>query len=613
MCGIVGYIGPRDATPIILSGLQRLEYRGYDSAGIAVLQGGEIAIRRDVGKLSNLMQLVSTEPLNGRIGIGHTRWATHGVPSPHNAHPHISRNGRTVVVHNGIVENFRELRAELEAAGVRFASETDTEVIVHLVQRERDAGHALTEAVRRAVRFLRGAHAIVVLSADDPDRLVAVRIGNAGGVALGLGDGEMFIASDIPAILEHTRRMVFLESRQMATVTRDAYSIQTLDGEPVDAEVHTIAWDPVSAARGEFKHFMQKEIHEQARALTDTLRGRIDFHDGCVVLPDLRITPEHARRLKRIVTVACGTSAYSGLVGKFILEDLTRIPVEVDYGSEYRYRNPILDEDCAVLAITQSGETVDTLAAMEEARDKGATLWSIVNALGSQAMRVADGFITMQAGPEIGVASTKAFTTSIVDQYLLALYLGQQRGTLSCEQSQAHAGDLARLPDLVGQVLEREAAVEALAAETYHYTNFLYLGRGINYPIALEGALKLKEISYIHAEGYPAGEMKHGPIALIDEHMPVVAIALQDAVYEKMLSQIEQAKSRGGRVIAIATDGDTLIADKADHVLYVPPVPPLLSPVVSVIPLQLLAYHIAVWRGADVDQPRNLAKSVTVE
>ncbi|MCC6799779.1 MAG: glutamine--fructose-6-phosphate transaminase (isomerizing) [Anaerolineae bacterium] len=613
MCGIVGYIGPRDATPIILSGLQRLEYRGYDSAGIAVLQRGEIEMRRDVGKLGNLVQQVSDKPLNGRIGIGHTRWATHGVPSPRNAHPHISRTGRTVVVHNGIVENFRELRAELEAEGVQFASETDTEVIVHLIQRERDAGFPLVEAVRCAVLRLRGAHAIVVLSADDPDRLVAVRIGNAGGVALGLGDGEMFIASDIPAILEHTRRMVFLESRQMATVTRDAYHVQTLDGAPVDAEVHAIAWDPVSAARGEFKHFMQKEIHEQARALTDTLGGRIDFQHGCVTLPDLEISPERAQRLKRIVTVACGTSAYSGLVGKFILEDLARVPVEVDYGSEYRYRNPILDEDCAVLAITQSGETVDTLAAMEEAREKGAALWSIVNALGSQAMRVADGFITMQAGPEIGVASTKAFTTSIVDQYLLALYLGQQRGTLTCADAQAHAADLARLPDLVGQVLEREAAIEALAAETYAYTNFLYLGRGINYPIALEGALKLKEISYIHAEGYPAGEMKHGPIALIDEHMPVVAIALQDAVYEKMLSQIEQAKSRGGKVIAIATDGDTLIADKADHVLYVPPVPPLLSPVVSVIPLQLLAYHIAVWRGADVDQPRNLAKSVTVE
>jgi glucosamine--fructose-6-phosphate aminotransferase (isomerizing) len=613
MCGIVGYIGPRDATPIILNGLQRLEYRGYDSAGIAVLQNGNVALRRDVGKLSNLMRLVGEEPLNGRIGIGHTRWATHGQPSARNAHPHVSQNGRTVVVHNGIVENFRDLRAELQAEGVTFASDTDTETIVHLVQRELDAGQPITEATRRAVQRLRGAHAIVVMSADEPDQLVAVRIGNAGGVALGVGQGEMFVASDIPAILEHTRHMVFLESRQVATVTRDAYRVQTLDGEPVDAELHSIAWDPVSAARGEFKHFMQKEIHEQARALTDTLRGRVDFQHGCIDLPHLHFSPDDARQLKRIVTVACGTSAYSGLVGKFIIEELTRIPVEVDYGSEYRYRDPILDEDCAVLAITQSGETVDTLAAMEEAREKGARLWSIVNAIGSQAMRVADGYITMQAGPEIGVASTKAFTTSIVDQYLLALYLGVQRGVLSCEQSLRHVEDLARLPDLVGQVLERESEIEALAAELYHYTDFLYLGRGINYPIALEGALKLKEISYIHAEGYPAGEMKHGPIALIDEHMPVVAIALQDAVYEKMISQVEQAKSRGGIVIAVATDGDELVREKADRVLYVPETPPLLSPIVSVVPLQLLAYHMAVRRGCDVDQPRNLAKSVTVE
>jgi len=463
------------------------------------------------------------------------------------------------------------------------------------------------------VSLLRGAHAIVVLSADQPDRLVAVRIGNAGGVALGIGHGEMFVASDIPAILEHTRRMIFLENRQMATITRDAYQVQTLDGEPVDAEIHNIPWDPVSAARGEFKHFMQKEIHEQARALTDTLRGRVDFQHGCVDLPDLKISEEDARRLKRIVTVACGTSAYSGLVGKFLIEELARIPVEVDYGSEYRYRDPILDSDCAVLAITQSGETVDTLAAMEEAREKGARQWSIVNVIGSQAMRVADGFITMQAGPEIGVASTKAFTTSIVDQYLLALYLGQQRGVLSCGEAMQHVGDLARLPDLVSQVLEREEQVQGLAAQLYQYTNFLYLGRGINYPIALEGALKLKEISYIHAEGYPAGEMKHGPIALIDEHMPVVAITLQDQVYDKMLSQVEQAKSRGGIVIAVATDGDELIKEKADYVLYVPEAPRLISPIISVIPLQLLAYMIAVWRGADVDQPRNLAKSVTVE
>ena len=613
MCGIVGYIGPRDATPLILNGLQRLEYRGYDSAGIAVMQNGSIAIRRDVGKLSNLVQMVSDKPLNGRIGIGHTRWATHGAPSPRNAHPHLSASGRTVVVHNGIVENFRELRAELQAQGVPFSSETDSEVIVHLIQRERDAGHDITEATRRAVSVLRGAHAIVVLSADQPDRLVAVRIGNAGGVALGIGDGEMFVASDIPAILEHTRRMIFLENRQMATITRDAYHVQTLDGDPVDAEIHNIPWDPVSAARGEFKHFMQKEIYEQARALTDTLRGRVDFQHGCVDLPDLKISAEDARRLKRIVTVACGTSAYSGLVGKFIIEELARIPVEVDYGSEYRYRDPILDSDCAVLAITQSGETVDTLAAMEEAREKGARLWSIVNAIGSQAMRVADGFITMQAGPEIGVASTKAFTTSIVDQYLLALYLGQQRGVLSCGEAMQHVADLARLPDLVSQVLEREQQVQELASHLYQYTNFLYLGRGINYPIALEGALKLKEISYIHAEGYPAGEMKHGPIALIDEHMPVVAITLKDEVYDKMLSQVEQAKSRGGIVIAVATDGDELIREKADYVLYVPEAPRLISPIISVIPLQLLAYTIAVWRGADVDQPRNLAKSVTVE
>ncbi|MBI5960788.1 MAG: glutamine--fructose-6-phosphate transaminase (isomerizing) [Chloroflexi bacterium] len=613
MCGIVGYIGPRDATPIILNGLQRLEYRGYDSAGIAVMQKGEIAIRRDVGKLGNLVRLVGEEPLNGRIGIGHTRWATHGVPSSRNAHPHISASGRTVVVHNGIVENFRELRAELEAEGIQFASDTDTETIVHLVQREIDAGCDVTEATRRTAHRLRGAHAIVVLSADQPDRLVAVRIGNAGGVALGIGDQEMFIASDIPAILEHTRRMVFLESRQMVTLTCDAYQVQTLDGAMVDAELHNIPWDPVSAARGEYKHFMQKEIHEQARALTDTLRGRVDFQHGRIELGDLTISPEEAKRLKRIVTVACGTSAYSGLVGKFMIEELTRIPVEVDYGSEYRYRDPILDSDCAVLAITQSGETVDTLAAMEEARNKGARLWSIVNAIGSQAMRLSDGFITMQAGPEIGVASTKAFTSSIADQYLLALYLAQQRGTLTSEEMIAHLQDLARLPDLVGQVLEREKVVEELAAQLYHYTDFLYLGRGINYPIALEGALKLKEISYIHAEGYPAGEMKHGPIALIDEHMPVLAITLKDSVYDKMLSQVEQAKSRGGIVIALATDGDELIRQKADHVIYVPETPPLLSPLISVIPLQLLAYHIAVWRGADVDQPRNLAKSVTVE
>ncbi len=615
MCGIVGYVGAQNATPIIIDGLQRLEYRGYDSAGIAVFQEGAIHMRRDVGKLVNLRNKLHADPIGGGIGIGHTRWATHGVPAEHNAHPHISMDGEFVVVHNGIVENYLELREELQAEGVEFKSETDTEVIVQLVARfAANGAHGdITEATRKAVGYLRGAHAIVVMSKRQPDRLVAVRIGNAGGVAIGLGEGENFIASDIPAILEQTRKMIFLETRQMATVWADHYTMQTLDGTPVPAAIHDIAWDPVSAAKGEFKHFMQKEIFEQARSLTDTIRGRVEFEREEIVLGDLVLTPEQARDLQRIVTVACGTSYYSGLVGKFYIENIARVNVEVDYGSEYRYRDPILNDQTAVLAITQSGETVDTLAAMEEARAKGAQLWSIVNAFGSQAMRIADGYITMNAGPEIGVASTKAFTSSIVDQYLLALYLGQQRGTLTPTQRRQHIHDLARLPDLVGRVLDNSAAVEALAHKLYHYTDFLYLGRGINYPIALEGALKLKEISYIHAEGYPAGEMKHGPIALIDEHMPVLAIALKDSVYDKMISQIEQAKARGGVVIAIATEGDTFISTKADHVIYIPEAPELLSPILAVIPLQLLAYAVAVARGADVDQPRNLAKSVTVE
>jgi glucosamine--fructose-6-phosphate aminotransferase (isomerizing) len=522
-------------------------------------------------------------------------------------------DGQFVVVHNGIVENYLELREQLKARGVVFSSDTDTEVIVHLVASFAQEGCDLAEAVRRTCNLLRGAHAIVVLSAAQPDTLIAVRIGNAGGVALGIGKDEMFIASDIPAILEYTRRMVFLESRQMAIITAQSYEVQLLDGQTVKTEIHDIPWDAVGAERGEYRHFMQKEIFDQARSITDTIRGRVEFATGTVTLPDILLTAEEAKRIKRMVTVACGTSAYSGLVGKFLIEAFARLPVEVDYGSEYRYRDPILDSDCAVLAITQSGETVDTLAAMEEVRNKGARLWSIVNAIGSQAMRVADGYITMQAGPEIGVASTKAFTTSVVDQYLLGLYLGQLRGTISQEDSCKYTQDIARLPDLVGKVLERAGEVEALAEKLADYQDFLYLGRGINYPIALEGALKLKEISYIHAEGYPAGEMKHGPIALIDDKMPVVAIAIRDAVYEKMISQIEQAKARHGVVIAIATEGDDFIATKADHVLYVPEVPELLSPIVTVIPLQLLAYYIAVHLGKDVDQPRNLAKSVTVE
>ena len=615
MCGIVGYVGTKNATNIILNGLQRLEYRGYDSAGVAVLNGSGIELRRDVGKLSNLRTRMDADPIAGTIGIGHTRWATHGAPAEHNAHPHVSMYGGFVVVHNGIVENYLELREELMAEGVTFASETDTEVIVQLIERIAHSGIStdIAEIVRLAVSRLKGAHAIVVMSKEQPDRLVTVRIGNAGGVAIGLGDGEMYLASDIPAILEHTRNMVFLESRQMAVICANGYEVYTLDGKPIQPEVHNIPWDPISAVKGEFKHFMQKEIADQARSITDTLGGRIDFEHHQVQLPDLNLTPEKAKALNRVVIVACGTSYYSGLVGKFFIEKIARLTVEVDYGSEYRYRDPIIDENTAVLAITQSGETVDTLAAMEEAREKNAIVWSIVNAIGSQAMRVSNGFITMNAGPEIGVASTKAFTSSIVDQYLLAVYLAQLRGTITEQERIQLVKDLATLPNLVGEALEQDAFITELAGHLYHYTDFLYLGRGINYPIALEGALKLKEISYIHAEGYPAGEMKHGPIALIDENMPVLAIVLKDDLYDKMISQVEQAKARGGVVIAVATEGDKFIQTKADHVLYVPECPTLISPVVSVIPLQLLAYHIAVWRGADVDQPRNLAKSVTVE
>ena len=614
MCGIVGYVGPRDATPIILEGLKRLEYRGYDSAGLAIVQAdGTIGVRREVGKLARLVELVAAEPVSGRVGIGHTRWATHGEPSRRNAHPHVGLTGQVAVVHNGIIENFLPLRQELEAEGRCFASETDTEVVVHLVEGYMAGGADLETAVRRALTQVKGASAFVFLSSREPDRLVAARLGNAGGLTIGVGEGETFFASDIPAIMEHTRDMIFLEDRQLAVVTRGGARVTTLTGEPVATEVYTIPWNPVSAAKGPYRHFMQKEIYEQARSVTDTIRGRADFDAGRVRLEHLELTPEDAQALERVIIVACGTSAYAGLVGKFILESLARVPVEVDYGSEFRYRDPIINGNTAVLAITQSGETVDTLAAMEEARKKGARLWTIVNVIGSQAMRLSDGYILMHAGPEIGVASTKAFTTSLVDLYLLGCYLGELRGTLTGERLRATVDDLARLPDLMGRVLEPNEVYNTLAWRFYDREHFLYLGRGINYPIALEGALKLKEISYIHAEGYPAGEMKHGPIALIDEAMPVVAVATRDHVYDKMISQIEQVKARGGIVIALATEGDSDIAAKADYVLYAPATPSLLSPVINVVPLQLLAYHLAVRRGCDVDQPRNLAKSVTVE
>lgn len=613
MCGIVGYVGTRQAAPIILDGLKRLEYRGYDSAGLAVISGGEINIRRDVGKLHNLINLYNSDPVNGMIGIGHTRWATHGAPSQRNAHPHVSDGGKVVVVQNGIVENFVALKEELMAEGVTFKSETDTEVIVNLIERHLASDVSLEEAVRQTLKRLKGANVIVAMSLNEPNHIVAARMGNAGGVTVGIGEGEMFLASDTPAILEHTRQMVFLESGWMTVIAQTGYVVKTFEGKLVKPEVHHIAWDMVTAEKGEYRHFMQKEIHEQVRSITDTIGGRIDFETGEVTLHDLKLTPEFAKRIEKIAIVACGTAAHAGLVGKYMIEALARIPVEVDIASEFRYRDPIINERTVVIAISQSGETADTLAAMEEARTKGATLWSIVNAIGSQAMRVADGCITMQSGPEIGVASTKAFTAPLVDLYLLAMKLGELRGTLDSKQLKSLANDLAHLPDLVGRTLDREPEVEVIARQLRETSHCLYLGRGINMPIAYEGALKLKEISYIHAEGYPAGEMKHGPIALIDRTMPVLVLALKDQWYEKMLSQVEQAKARGGIVVAVATDGDTVIKDKADHVLYIPESSWLLNPILAVLPLQMLAYHIAVLRGCDVDQPRNLAKSVTVE
>ncbi len=613
MCGIVAYVGSREAAPILLDGLKRLEYRGYDSAGIAVLSGDHFDIRRDVGKLNNLISKVSASPVHGTVGIGHTRWATHGEPSERNAHPHTSASGEVVVVHNGIVENFIPLKEELQAEGVSFTSDTDTEVIVHLVDRYLQAGFPFTEAARRAIAHLRGAHGIVLLSLREPGTIVAARVGHAGGVVVGQGQGEMFIASDMPALLEHTRQMAFLDPGQMVVVTRDGFRASTLEGQPLDLPLQSVSWDPVAAEKGNYKHFMQKEIHEQVRSIGDTIAGRVDFERGRVMLPDLNLTPEYAKRIRRIVVTACGTAAHAGMVGRLLIERLAHIPAEVEIASEFRHRDPILDPDTVVIAISQSGETADTLAAMEEARRKGARLWSIVNVIGSQAMRMADGFISMQSGPEIGVASTKAFTAPLVDLYLLALHLAELRGTLGDDERRARVSELRRLPRLVGECLARESEVERMAVALQHMEHCLYLGRGINMPIAYEGALKLKEISYIHAEGYPAGEMKHGPIALIEPSMPVVALAPRDPWYEKMLSQVEQAKARGGVVMAVATDGDSLMPSKADHTLFVPEISWMLSPVLTVIPLQMFAYHIAVLRGCDVDQPRNLAKSVTVE
>jgi len=613
MCGIVGYIGNKNATPIILEGLVKLEYRGYDSTGIAVIEGDKIEVRRDSGKISRLIKLVKDKPINGSPGIGHTRWATHGEPNEKNAHPHIGYKGKVVIVHNGIVENYLEIKDELLNDGVKFTSDTDTETIVHLIEKHLDDGHSLEESVQKTLGRIRGAHGIVVISTSDPEKIIAARIGNAGGVVIGLGEGENFIASDIPAILSYTNKMVFLDSEQIAVITKDDIRITELDGEVVKYKVETINWDPVSAVKGNYRHFMQKEIHEQVRSITDTLAGRINFNNEKIILSKLNIDKDFVQKIDNIKIIACGTANHASMVGKYLIEEIAKIPVEVDIASEFRYRDPIINKNTVVIAITQSGETADTLGAMEEARRKGAVVWSIVNAIGSQAMRLADGYISMQVGPEIGVASTKAFTAPLVDLYLLAVMLADFNGLLNIEQTRRLISDISKVPDLVSVCLDRENDALGVAKYLKEYDHILYLGRGINMPIAYEGALKLKEISYIHAEAYPAGEMKHGPIALIDKKMPVLAIMPKDKWYEKMLSQVEQAKARGGKIIAVATDGDDRVVDIADKILWIPDAPWMVNPILTAIPLQMLAYHIATMRGLDVDQPRNLAKSVTVE
>jgi glucosamine--fructose-6-phosphate aminotransferase (isomerizing) len=614
MCGIIGYIGDKPVVPVLIEGLRRLEYRGYDSAGVAVVNGKGLEIRRSAGKLGNLEHVIEDAPLSGKYGLGHTRWATHGRPTEENAHPHRDCKDRIVVVHNGIIENYLELKQELQSLGHRFVTETDTEVVAHLVEQEwRDDG--LEHAVMRAMHRLRGLFAIVLLSADDPEKIVAVR--NGPPVVVGLGAGEWFVASDIPAILQHTRDVTFLNDQEIAIVTRGGVKFTDLTGKTLEKKPQRVTWDPVQAEKAGYKHFMLKEIFEQPTAVRETILGRVSQDTGLVFLDEMNLTDADFQAITKIQLLACGTSWHAGLVGKFLLEQFAGIPTEVDYGSEYRYRRPIVDHNTLTVVITQSGETADTLAALREAKGKGARSIAICNVVGSMATREADGTLYTHAGPEIGVASTKAFTCQLVALYILAMYLGQVRGTMPEEQRKKHVADLLRVPSLLDEVLKTSRQIEDIANRFYNRTDFLYLARGINYPIALEGALKLKEISYIHAEGYPAGEMKHGPIALIDEKMPIVAIAPSDHVYEKMLGNIQEVKARGGSVIAITTAGDDtiwrMLNGNTDSIVSLPAAPPELAPVVISIPLQLLAYHIAVRRGCDVDQPRNLAKSVTVE
>jgi glutamine---fructose-6-phosphate transaminase (isomerizing) len=614
MCGIIGYIGQREVLPILIDGLRRLEYRGYDSAGVALVRNGTIELRRSAGKLARLEATIAGSPVDGDYGIGHTRWATHGRPTEENAHPHRDCTGKIVVVHNGIIENYLELKQQLIREGHTFVTETDTEIVAHLVEREMQ-GDGLENAVRRALLSLRGLFALVLISSDDPEKIVTVR--NGPPIVVGLGENEFFVASDIPAILQHTRDVVFLGDEEMAVVTPRGVEFTDYSGRAVSKASQRVSWDPVMAEKAGFKHFMLKEIFEQPWAVRETVLGRASVESGRVFLHEIEIPDERLRSLERVVILACGTSWHSGLVGKFLIEDLARLPVEVDYGSEFRYRDPIVAQNTLAVVITQSGETADTLAALREAKKKGACAIAICNVVGSMATRESDGTVYTHAGPEIGVASTKAFTSQLAALHLLALYLGQVRGTLTPAAARPHIEALTQLPLLLEKTLQCNAQTEEIAKRFYQRRDFLYLGRGINYPIALEGALKLKEISYIHAEGYPAGEMKHGPIALIDEEMPVVALAPHDHVFEKMVGNVQEVKARGGSVIAVATAGhgglEAHLDPGRDVLITVPESHALLAPILFVVPLQLMAYHIAIRRGCDVDQPRNLAKSVTVE
>ncbi len=620
MCGIVGYVGAKPVVPLIIDGLRKLEYRGYDSAGIAVVNGKrELQIRRAEGKLRNLEAVLRDDPIAGGYGIGHTRWATHGRPTEENAHPHRDCTGRLVVVHNGIIENYLQLKDALVKNDHRFVTETDTEIVAHLIEEELKSGVTFEVAVRQAVHQLRGIFALSIISADEPDTIISARQGPP--VVIGLGDKEFFVASDIPAILEHTRDVFFLNDGEISVMTKNGVRVTDFDGREVQPQTQRITWDPIQVEKGGFKHFMLKEIYEQPRAVRETVEGRISHDSGRVFLDEMRnLSEADFRRFTSIKIAACGTSLHAGLAGKYMIEQLARVNVDVDYASEFRYRDPVLDEDTLLLVISQSGETADTIAAMREVKERGVKVLSICNVQGSMITREADGTILTHAGPEIGVASTKAFTSQMIALYLFALYLGQLRGQLDREESLAHVRQLAELPVKMEHLLDQSDAIDELSREFFRATDFLYLGRGINFPIALEGALKLKEISYIHAEGYPAGEMKHGPNALIDERLPVMFINTREAGnrsselrYEKTHSNIVEVKAREGIIISILTEGDTMSSVVTDHPIFVPASSDLLSPLLSIIPLQLLAYHIAVRRGCDVDQPRNLAKSVTVE